>query len=402
MNFNGVREALQSGEGRRTIGLNRRRGESLAKRSTVRAARAPAEAAPPLWRMSTWRMFGGKSKAARITDEETAELEEATARLKSLISRKSLIAAGFRINGRVSGLKVVANPDQKDADRPERNFLLEWLDERVGVINPMGTFRLTWDMGTSYLLMICLILTPYQLCFMRTQLGPFESVELVNLIIDLVFLADFLLTFNTAIMEHGELVTSRKQIAANYARGWAWIDFTTSIPSAHIMSAFQTSARQAVATRLTRLIRILKFSRLLKMFKLLKYFDSMNQWDDDPSRQVVSDSMHFFNLVLIVVFLAHFSACAFVFTAREPRPTAARRARTRRSSRRRQTAGRRTAGPRRRGSRGTSTRGGGCGAATTCRTFLTRPAASIRGGVGGRGATSRRRGASTSCPCTGP
>ena len=335
MNFNGVQEAMRSGNGRRVTMMRQLGDTAPTKVEAVRASskatrterRSQKEGRDRKVSTSNFRRLlkpvfsltgQGSSKRQLTVDEET-ELEEEAARLRILMARhKTMITEGFRVNGRQSGLKIVANPQSIAPDEfahSHRNRCFDWLDDRVGVINPMGNFRLTWDMMTSYLLCLCLFLTPYQLCFVRRELGPFESIECINLTIDLVFLTDFLLTFNTAIMENGELVTSRKRIAANYLQGWAWIDLITAVPTAHILHALKRSTSAATATRLTRLIRILKFSRLLKMFKLLKFFDSMNQWDDDESKLILSHSMHFLNLILIVIFLAHFSACAFAFCA---------------------------------------------------------------------------------------
>lgn len=329
MNFDGVRDAMQSGNGRR-VTLMRKLGDTSApavSKRTLRVgkgtkARKGKEKEAFTKKLDQIRLGMGVSSPrlpslSKVTSEELQEMEAEANYQRELMKRRTMISEGFRVNGRVSGLRVVANPQvAPESFEPTPMWQLsEWLDERVGVVNPMGNFRLTWDMMTSYLLMVCLFLTPFQLCFIRRELGPFELIEILNLAIDLIFLMDFLLTFNTAILENGELVTSRKRIASNYLKGWAWIDLVTAIPTAHILHAFQMSTSAASSTRLTRFVRIMKFSRLLKMFKLLKFFDSMNQWDDDPGRQILTDSLHFLNIILIVFFLSHFSACAFAFVA---------------------------------------------------------------------------------------
>ena len=61
--------------------------------------------------------------------------------------------------------------------------------------------------------MLCLIITPYQLCFERSNSGPFSPIESLNLAMDMCFLADFLITFQTGIVVQGGVVESRYVIA---------------------------------------------------------------------------------------------------------------------------------------------------------------------------------------------
>lgn len=72
------------------------------------------------------------------------------------------------------------------------------------------------------------IVLPYQVCFL-------EEVELefiiLNVLIDLSFLIDIILTFFTAVkIPGGELITNRKIIAQRYLKGWFLFDLTTTLP----------------------------------------------------------------------------------------------------------------------------------------------------------------------------
>ena len=53
----------------------------------------------------------------------------------------------------------------------------------------------------------------------------------VNILVDVFFLTDIAITFNTALEgRHGIYNTNRIQIAKTYLRGWFALDFITSIP----------------------------------------------------------------------------------------------------------------------------------------------------------------------------
>ena len=159
MNFNGVRDAMQSGDGRR-VTLMRKMGdthqpaalhkERVGPRPPVATSSSSPRSPRFLGGASLMNRALGRKTSTKISPEELQEMEDEADRLKTLLKRKTMMTAGFRINGRVSGLKVVANPIVDVA--PEENAKhswFEWIDERVGVINPMGNFRLTWDMCTS-------------------------------------------------------------------------------------------------------------------------------------------------------------------------------------------------------------------------------------------------------------
>ncbi|KAH8050248.1 hypothetical protein JL722_11452 [Aureococcus anophagefferens] len=98
--------------------------------------------------------------------------------------------------------------------------LFAWLNSHVGVIHPLGAFRIRWDVVTSVVLFACLLVTPYQLCFIRADLRPMDRMELLNLAFDVVFLADFFLNFNTGYVDdHGTVVKDHRRIVKQYGLG---------------------------------------------------------------------------------------------------------------------------------------------------------------------------------------
>ncbi|KAH8054416.1 voltage-gated potassium channel [Aureococcus anophagefferens] len=125
-----------------------------------------------------------------------------------------------------------------------------WLDARVGVIHPLAPLKLRWDSCTGFalVLMLCLIITPYQLCFERSNSGPFSPIESLNLAMDMCFLADFLITFQTGIVVQGG-------VAKTYLKGFATIDLLASVPFTHIFLLIKHNENRSAgrASSLTRL-----------------------------------------------------------------------------------------------------------------------------------------------------
>ena len=81
---------------------------------------------------------------------------------------------------------------------------------------------------------------------------------------DLFFIVDIVLIFNTAFMDEDyETVTDYKTIATEYMRFWFWIDLIAIIP-------FSLFIRDGEAANLIRFIRIGRITKILKLLKLMR------------------------------------------------------------------------------------------------------------------------------------
>ncbi len=57
-----------------------------------------------------------------------------------------------------------------------------------------------------------------------------DPLVIVDLLVDLMFIADILINFRTTYVENGEVVSDQKKIANNYVKGWFVIDAIAAIP----------------------------------------------------------------------------------------------------------------------------------------------------------------------------
>ena len=60
--------------------------------------------------------------------------------------------------------------------------------------------------------------------------GRADPLVIVDLIVDLMFIADILINFRTTYVENGEVVSDKHKIAVNYVKGWFVIDTIAAIP----------------------------------------------------------------------------------------------------------------------------------------------------------------------------
>lgn len=103
---------------------------------------------------------------------------------------------------------------------------------------------------------------------------------------DVIFLSDILITFNTAIYVKGNLNHSRKKIAIEYLKLWFWLDLVASFPyteaaelamSEDVENSENSDAleKSAVLLRMFKFFRFIKIIRLLRLAKLKVIFDKI-------------------------------------------------------------------------------------------------------------------------------
>jgi len=73
---------------------------------------------------------------------------------------------------------------------------------------------------------------PFRLCFDVDAEG---GMAILEDIMDIAFMLDILVTFNTGFYKKGYLMMKRKEIVKNYLKTWFWIDLVASFPYSWVM-----------------------------------------------------------------------------------------------------------------------------------------------------------------------
>jgi hypothetical protein len=135
------------------------------------------------------------------------------------------------------------------------------------VIFPTNKYKQWWDLLIIILLLYTAIYIPFKVSFIE------ESKTLVfifELLVDILFLTDVVLTFFTAVYDKKELIIDKKQIMKKYIGGWFMIDIATSIPTQLIEIAFANTDGIAGNGKILRLFRIPRIFKLLRLTKIMK------------------------------------------------------------------------------------------------------------------------------------
>lgn len=175
-----------------------------------------------------------------------------------------------------AGQRLMHTVAQRDRESDAARRTARW------IVQPSEPAYLVWSVVLGVFICFFLVAVPMRLSFSGTTDDPFIQGTgawlVVDLIADIVFILDLLLSFRTAFHRDGELVVAPRAIAISYLRSWFALDLLASIPTSFISLSEDDSEVQGSAidfssfNQLLRGGRIGKLLRLLRLFKLLRVF----------------------------------------------------------------------------------------------------------------------------------
>ena len=220
-----------------------------------------------------------------------------------------------------------------------RNNLMREYKGDPFTINPRVWWMPWWDVVMAVATLFTATVTPYEVGFLPDAVCD-TPLFVTNRIVDVFFMLDIAILFRLQYVERdsGITITSRKQIAINYIKGFFAIDLLAVLPYYLIpllspdqhCYPFQDSddggkkgnagTRMANGARTIRLLRLLKLARMFKAARLFQKFVT------DAALSVLSitfASMEVVKLIVVILFMSHFQAClwGFIASATSDQPT---------------------------------------------------------------------------------
>ena len=150
------------------------------------------------------------------------------------------------------------------------------------IILHYSPFKAAWDWLILLLVIYTAIVTPYTAAFLMHEDGPnrqrsrpSRALNVIELIVDVMFIIDLLVNLRTTYVKHNEeLVTCASQIAKHYLKGWFLIDVTAAIPFDILFSLLQTNG----GGESTTLMGLLKTARLLRLVRIARKLDRYSEY----------------------------------------------------------------------------------------------------------------------------
>lgn len=196
------------------------------------------------------------------------------------------------------------------AETQRRNLTKEYrptsprtqITDKIGkcAIPHESMFKVAWDWLVLALVMFTAIYIPYEAAFLVNtkesvwqEISSGEPQEIVNLMVDLMFIIDILINFRTTYVEKKSevVVSSPKKIAIHYLKSWFIVDFIAAIPFDYFIPDEANGAAS--------LTGLLKTARLLRLIRVSRKMDRYSEY----GIAVI------FLLTAIFTLIAHWLAC---------------------------------------------------------------------------------------------
>ena len=140
--------------------------------------------------------------------------------------------------------------------------------------DPDSTWKQIWDLFCLLLLFYCSFSVPYGIAFLADSDGSLGALEISNLVVDMVFMVDILLSFLTAVEIDGIITRDLGNISGLYLRSWFVPDFAGSFPFDTVITVILENQRNLNSNNF---LRFLKFIRMLKLIRAIKFMNKMNK-----------------------------------------------------------------------------------------------------------------------------
>ncbi|XP_077580895.1 voltage-gated inwardly rectifying potassium channel KCNH2-like isoform X2 [Stigmatopora nigra] len=162
-------------------------------------------------------------------------------------------------------------------------------------------FKAVWDWVILLLVIYTAIFTPYSATFLLSDQGEAamqtcgyscSPLNVVDLVVDIMFIVDIVINFRTTyVNSNDEVVSQSARIAVHYFKGWFLIDMVAAIPFDLLIY------RSGEET--TTLIGLLKTARLLRLVRVARKLDRYSEYG----------AAVLFLLMCTFALIAHWLAC---------------------------------------------------------------------------------------------
>ncbi|XP_031690670.1 potassium voltage-gated channel subfamily H member 6-like isoform X4 [Oncorhynchus kisutch] len=180
-------------------------------------------------------------------------------------------------------------------------------------------FKAVWDWVILLLVIYTAVFTPYSAAFLLNEVEDelrrscgytCNPLNVVDLVVDVMFIVDILINFRTTYVNHNDEVVSHPgRIAQHYFKGWFLIDIVAAIPFDLLIFRSGSDEPQT-----TTLIGLLKTARLLRLVRVARKLDRYSEYG----------AAVLFLLMCTFALIAHWLACIWYAIGNAERTNSAR------------------------------------------------------------------------------
>lgn len=195
----------------------------------------------------------------------------------------------------------------KDLSHRERTELIRnHLQPTHFLISPSSEHMWCWDAMQGLAMLFTGLITPFEVCFMRTA-QPTDALFITNRLVDLLFIIDMALNFFLKIEVKGphcsfKVIRDPWTIRRQYLRSWFIVDFVSVLPFDVVLIRFQNSGLTGI-----KFLRCVRLLRLVKVLRLMRTSQLIGRWRDHFGVTFAKQRLIKFSFVLFLS--SHWMAC---------------------------------------------------------------------------------------------
>ena len=154
-------------------------------------------------------------------------------------------------------------------EKKKKSKLIMKRNLKFCMIYPENKHKDNWDIFMALVLIMSCLISPVRIAFHQKQES--EGWKIYNMMVDIMFLIDIIVVFNTAYYDKDfHIIDCRKHISKGYLKGWFMVDVLAIVPFDMFFETSKESTHLVRFARIGKLYKLVKLTRLLRIIKFLK------------------------------------------------------------------------------------------------------------------------------------
>jgi len=120
-------------------------------------------------------------------------------------------------------------------------YLVEGSIPSCGIISPDNTVKGFWDLAILLCVVYQAFVVPFRICFNLES-----STDVFDTILDIMFIVDIVINFNTGFTRKGMVIMNRTKVTVDYLKTWFIFDVIASFPYNYLVTVNDTSNSTAL------------------------------------------------------------------------------------------------------------------------------------------------------------
>ncbi|XP_063040600.1 potassium/sodium hyperpolarization-activated cyclic nucleotide-gated channel 1-like [Engraulis encrasicolus] len=186
------------------------------------------------------------------------------------------------------------------------------------VIHPYSTFRKYWLVLVILATFLNVIVIPMSVSFFTNAVHNSATWIAVNIVVDILFVADLCLNFRIGYWTEGTevVILDVKEIKTQYLKSWFIPDLIAVMPIDYVILIVKTLGHASTPTGVAglRVVKLIKLTRLFSLLRLLRFSRLLRYVRDceeayGMSNGGLAEAIQFLHFIVLIVLICHWCAC---------------------------------------------------------------------------------------------